>query len=323
MDVDEFTEEALKLSGLRGVRQRDRYFKKLDILTGTIDDVLSEVEVGQGSSLHNLHLWLWTKNKTRFPSSYTDAEVSMYSSIAHIIDKEITSEKKPIGICAGLVAEYVVLADRLGIPVKPVHLQGISDSHVYLQSLEHVIPQYVNTVHRSGYNCDVEFEAAERSRIISNEQLLALLMNNFALTESHYGNYSGALRKIQQALQIYEDAPEIQFNKAFIQLKQGHVDQAERSLNKLSQQYRSASRVAFMEGEIALARNEYETAAHIFHDVARQGDDQRLSAIRNIGISLDRMGYTGEAIHFLKEALDLNPEDGKARREFYKAMRSP
>lgn len=323
MNVDEFTDEALKLSGLRGVKQRDAYLRKIDTLEERITENLTRADLGGTSLLQNLHLWLWASNQSRFPQTYSDANVSEYSSISHIIDKELYQSKEPIGICAGLVAEYIILSERFAIPVEPIHLQGISDSHVYLRSFELGLPIFINPVHHSGYRCNVETEALKRSKIISHDELLGLLFNNVAVTHSYYHNYTRALQKIQNALRYYSSAPEILFNKAHVQLKQGAIHKAESALHKLPEFYHRDSRVLFLEGELEFAKGNYKGAARIFYDVALHKDNQHSSALRNVGMSLNRMGHTGEAIQFLKTALDLNPNDGKARREFYTAMRKP
>ena len=322
MNIDDFTDNALRISGLTTIKQRDEYKRKIDVLEERLRNGFDDLDFQLGEA-EFLHLWLWSKNQNRFPTKFSESEVREYSSLPHIIQKDFENSVGHVGICAGLASEYIILAQRLGKKVRPVHLRGISDSHVYLKVGSNSPSVFINPVNMGGYDCDVLPNARRKSRIISMEELLGLLLANNSVADINENEYQNAMKNIRRAKSFYDNAPEIRFNEARIHFKLGDLDKSEKSLSELPENCSDDPKLLFLQGEIEYQKGNHRIAANIFRDVASYWSDQAQSAVRYIGISLDRMGYSSEAIHYLKQALDLNPEDGHARREFYKIMRKP
>ena len=322
MNIDEFIDSALKISGLNTKKARDEYTKKIDVLESRLKDNFDELDF-DFDELQFLHMWLWSKNQNRFPSEFSESDVKEYSSISDIIEKDFNNSNESVGICVGLASEYIILAERLGRRVKPIHLRGISDSHVYLKSGSNGSSIFINPIVMTGYNCDVTPDARKKSRIISKEELLGLLLNNDSVANAYEKNYEAALTKLKKAKLFYSDAPEIIFNEARINFKTKNIEKSEAILSKLPSYCIDDPKVMFLKGEIEYEKENYKDAANLFRDVALCKSEQAQKAIRYIGTSLDKMGHSSEAIHYLKQALDLNPEDGSTRKEFYRVMRKP
>jgi tetratricopeptide (TPR) repeat protein len=105
---------ALVASGVNAREELDTYLSKITMLCQCIEsDIAAENELEKAEALFN---WLWEKKHNR-------SERQGNFKFTEVIDAQLDPQVEKVGNCLGLTVLYNVLARRLGLKTKAIHVE--------------------------------------------------------------------------------------------------------------------------------------------------------------------------------------------------------
>jgi len=195
------------------------------------------------------------------------------------------------GYCVGIASLYLVLADRLGLPVRAV----ATPSHLFLRYDDGVTRINIETFQEGAQIPDEQYvrdekippESIRRGIFLSNlsdEEFLAQVCNNIGVIESGKKNYALAASRYEQALVLYPRFPAALYNYGTDLLHGG----------------RAVESVRFFSRSLRL----YPADAW---------------ALNNRGLAYMKMGRREKARRDFVEALQISPSFDQARKNLEQA----
>jgi len=314
MDLNRFTNLALMYSGISG-ENRLEYIGKLDSLENTIrGDMNIDGNDSPEDTIQKVHRWLWNHNPNRFAEGKeTDDSGYDYSRLDNVIDGELKEgNTEPIGICVGLVMEYMILTERLGVTITPMNFRGIETAHIFglYEGKEREI--YIDVTMENGIDLEPDDGAVERMQRLTKEQLLSVLVKNQAAQLGAKGDTYGAIAALQHALSLNPESSEAYYNLGVSYTKLGDTAEAIRCYQKAIEKFPKYALAQHNLGNIFLGDGDYQEAERWYRE-AIGSFDRYTPALVNLGASLILQGRIEEAGPYLRTALEIDPHSQEAR----------
>ena len=318
-------EDYLMATGFTRKRQRDKIYKDIASLSEKVNREAGLAFVDDEiSALEQVHDFLWEKNPERYDETSGVPSSFEHISLSDIVAKELDGHVGVLGNCLGLMMEYHSILHMLGMDLSSIHLEGISDSHVYGRAVDkkRMSVVYLNPTSYDGFDCEVTLNALNRSEEVNPKQLSALAMINMATyLMDEKDDYEGALRMLGNAERIYDTA-EINLGKSVCLRNMQRPREALKCIEDLKEPYIEDLKVLSELGKVYSEMSDERRAA-----VANQtllelypGYGPAYARLRH---NLEKMGRETEAIPVFQQKLEEDPSNMYARREFYGIMRSP
>lgn len=192
----------------------------------------------------------------------------------HLLDRVLARKR---GNCLGLSAIYLLLAERLSLPLKGVYVP----SHVFVR-YEHAGVRFNIETGEKGAEVEdgryaSDFSLTERRpylRSLGKKEIVGVYLKSLGANFSRKGSEERALRLYREAAVFYPDLPDVYFNAGVSLHRNGLLDEA-------IVQYR---RALDLDPDLAVARD-------------------------NIGIALAKKGRFEEALEEGRKAVVLRPRN--------------
>ncbi len=281
-------------------------------------------------SLSAVHDTLWEINPERGYLGNDNKRARELSSLSSIVEKDISYLKNddgeinhstygPVGNCLGLSMEMVAIAAMRGIEATPLHLRGISESHMgVVIGAERT---YVDPTLEGGYDIDISRGAMSKAVPVNNKQVASLYKNNVATTIISEGRYEEAHDILSEGIKDYPESPELSYTMARCLSYMGEDDDAEGLLESLKDGYSHDPALHYKIADIRLNKDMYHESANMFAAII-SAYPFFLPAYTKIAESLEGLSREEEAIPYLMAAMDIEPSYNPARKKFYEIMRS-
>jgi regulator of sirC expression with transglutaminase-like and TPR domain len=199
----------------------------------------------------------------------------------HLLDRVLARKR---GNCLGLTAIYLLLAERLSLPLKGVYVP----SHIFVRYENAGVRFNIETgekgaeVEDGRYTSD--FGLTERRpylRSLGKKEIVGVYLKSLGANFSREGSEERALRLYREAAVFYPDLPDVYFNAGVSFHRNGLLDEA-------IVQYR---RALDLDPDLAVARD-------------------------NIGIALAKKGRFAEALEEERKAAALRPRNPSTLANF-------
>ena len=215
---------ALVASGVKTRKDLDTYLVKLNTLYQQVDaDIPAASWLEKAGALFE---WLWRKkpNRSERQGSY---------KLTEVLDAQLDPKIEKVGNCLGLAVLYHLMAHRLGLKVKAIHVEDAfgQGPHVFsilytskgAIDIEHILPD--------GFDFKGHLDNPHRT-IWGDVELIADIYHSI-------GNEHFERDELEQAAQCYSKAIKLnpKYTKAYLNrglalLKLGRAEEAKRDLER-------------------------------------------------------------------------------------------
>ncbi len=218
---------ALIASGVRTRKDLENYLAKLNTLYQQVKaDIPADTKLEKARAIFD---WLWRKkpNRSERKGSY---------KLTEVLDAQLDPEIEKVGNCLGLTVLYHLLALRLGLKVKAIHVEHAfrQGPHVFsvlytgksAKDIEHILP--------NGFDFKGHLDNPHRT-VWGDTELIADICHSI-------GNEQFERNELEQAVQSYSKAIRLnpKYAKAFLNrglalLTLGRGEEAQRDLERLNE----------------------------------------------------------------------------------------
>ncbi len=248
----------------------------------------------------------------------------------YLLDRVIANRR---GNCLGLTSLYLILAERLSLPLRGVYVP----SHCFVRYEEGGVRINIETGEKGAERDDGRYRrefglTGERPylRSLGGKEMIGVYLKSIGAAYSRKGMEDRALRLYREAAVFFPGLPDAYFNAGVSLHKTGSIDEA-------IAQYR---RALDLDPDLAVARDNLAVAlaknGRLLEALAearkaaamRPGNSVTLS---NLAAILCACGMTEEGIGVYRRALEIDPGNAKvlagltkahyARGEFHEAIR--
>ena len=225
---------------------------------------------------------------------------------------QLLSEKE--GICAGLSALYMALAEEAGIELYPVFAPG----HVYLRYEKNNVRVNIETTLAGRFMEDAYYAKKSQSagsncytKTMPREAISSALFSNLG---SHYdakGRYAEALILHEKSVKLNPDLPEARANLSAAYLKAGRHAEAEKEAVEALRLYPGHAGAAANLAAVYQKTKRHAAAGAIFEKIIKK-EPNNSQAFDGLGISAREAGDLKKAEACFRRAVELDPANEKA-----------
>ncbi len=229
----------------------------------------------------------------------------------HFLDRVLARKQ---GNCLGLTAIYLLLAERLSLPLKGVYVP----SHIFVR-YEHAGVRFNIETGEKGAEVEdgmyaSDFSLTERRpylRSLGKKEIVGVYLKSLGANFSRKGSEERAIRLYREAAVFYPDLPDVYFNVGVSLQRNGLLDEA-------IVQYRLA---LALDPDLAVARDNIGIAlAKKGRFEEALGEMRKAVALRphnpftlaNLAATLSANGMVEEGIQVYHKVLEIDPDNARA-----------
>jgi tetratricopeptide (TPR) repeat protein len=216
---------ALIASGAKNSKDLDSYLAKINALH---QQLKAEIPArGEFQKARALFDWLWTKKPDRY-------QYQGNSRLTDILDALLSPKIEKVGTCLGLTVLYHVLAQRLGLKVKAVHVEDAfgQGPHVFSVlytgqgtiDIEHILP--------NGFDFKGHLHNPGRTEW-GDAELIADIYHSTGNKFFEQGSHEEAVQNYGKAIRLNPKYTKAYLNRALALLMLGRDKEAAKDLEQV------------------------------------------------------------------------------------------
>ena len=213
---------ALIASGVETQKDLDNYLAKLNTLYQQVEaDITAANELTRAQALFQ---WLWRKKPNR------SARWGSYK-LTEVLDAQLDPNIEKVGNCLGLTVLYHLLAHRLGLEVKAVHVEDAFGQGPHVFSILYTNKSAIDIEHilRNGFDFKGHLDNPYRT-VWGNAELIADIYHSTGNEQFEHGDLGQAVQSYSKAIRLSPKYTKAYLNRGLALLKLGRGAEAQRDL---------------------------------------------------------------------------------------------
>jgi tetratricopeptide (TPR) repeat protein len=217
---------ALIASGVKNDKYLDNYLAKLNTLYQQVKaDIPATSELRKAGALFD---WLWHKKPDR-------CERRGSYRLTEVLDAQLDPKIEKVGNCLGLTVLYHLLAHRLSLKVKAIHVEDAFGQGPHVFSILYIGKGTVDIEHILPNGFDFKGHLDNPHRIIwSDVELIADIYHSMGNEHFNSDELEQAVQSYSKAIKLNPKYAKAYLNRGLALLRMGRGEEAQRDLDRLN-----------------------------------------------------------------------------------------